>query len=569
MANARTIKNDVSIVLCGAAGQGIQTIEQVLTHALKLSGYNVFATKEVMSRIRGGCNSTEIRVSGRPVRAFVERIDILVPLNEQAFTHLAGRISEDTIVVGSAGNAENSKLVCEIDFEKVAEDAGNKLYANSVAVGAICGILGSDRSALDGYLKKVFESKGEDAVSGNLTAAGNGYESGRGFAESGAVTVDMESNTAVAGDVFLNGAAAVGLGGLAGGCDFVSSYPMSPSTGVLVFFAQHAHDFGTVVEQAEDEIAAINMCLGAWYAGGRAMATTSGGGFALMCEGMSLAGMTESPLVVHLAQRPGPATGLPTRTEQGDLNLALYAGHGEYPRIILAPGGLEDAFELSAKAFDLADRYQVPVLILTDQFLMDSYWNLESLPLDDINVNKRFVETGKDYKRYDLSSGAVSPRGIPGLGGGLVCVDSDEHDEEGHITEDLEIRNRMMEKRLAKLDDMDVGDWSYSLEGREDADLLVVCWGSSYNAVAEALTAVGNDNVACLHVRQVYPLPAAVVEAVKNAGSIVVVENNATGQFAALLKLVTGRMADQALLKYNGMPFSVEELTESIRDLIT
>jgi len=215
------------------------------------------------------------------------------------------------------------------------------------------------------------------------------------------------------------------LGAIAGGCSFISTYPMSPSTGVWIFLTQHSKEFDIITDQSEDEISAINMAIGAWYAGARGMVATSGGGFALMVEGLSLASMIETPVVIHLGQRPGPATGLPTRTEQADLEFVLHAGHGEFPRIILTPGTMEDAFNLSQRAFDLADKYQVPVFILTDQYFLDSYYNLPSLNLSDIRNQSHVVKTNKEYKRYQLTENGISPRGIPGYGEGLVSVDSD------------------------------------------------------------------------------------------------------------------------------------------------
>ena len=417
-----TSKDDLSIVLCGAAGQGIQTIEEMLTHILKQAGQHVFATKEYMSRVRGGCNSTEIRVASWPVGAPVDRIDILVPLNLEAISHLGCRVTDNTVVFGSKDDFPDVHNLVDVPFAAIAEETGSKLYANTVACGVILGAMGIKPEYLDHFLQKRFEAKDEQTITGNIEAGRKGYDIGRGMAESETLDLRIRREGAASDHLLMNTTVAVGLGAIAGGCNFVSSYPMSPSTGVLVFLAQHAATFGIVVEQAEDEIAAVNMCLGAWYAGARALVTTSGGGFALMTESISLAGMIESPLVMHLAQRPGPATGLPTRTEQGDLNLALYAGHGEFPRIVLAPGTPGEAFTLTRQAFHLADKYQVPVILLTDQFLLDAYRNVQALALDNPEAERFIVETGEDYHRYEITKTGISPRGIPGYGNGLVSV---------------------------------------------------------------------------------------------------------------------------------------------------
>lgn len=380
----------------------------------------------------------------------------------------------------------------------------------------------------------------------------------------GAVSIAVAKDPSVKDELFLAGSDAISLGALSAGCDFVSSYPMSPSTNVLTFLAQHKNEFGIIVEQAEDEIAAVNMALGAWYAGGRALVTTSGGGFALMTEGISLSGMLETPVVVHVGQRPGPATGLPTRTEQADLDLVLYAGHGEFPRAVFAPGTLATAIEAMQRAFTVADKYQIPAFVLTDQYFLDS---CAGMPLFDISKNtvqKHLVTTGKDYKRYALTTTGVSPRGIPGHGDGIVCVDSDEHTEDGYITEDLDLRTRMVNKRLGKVD-YDADDiMPPRFVGPDSLTNLVVCWGSNYYAVREALIRLGWPDTAMLHIAQVHPLHPMVDVALTKAKKVIVVENNATGQLARLLKVSLGCDTHEKILKYNGMPFSVEELVEKI-----
>jgi 2-oxoglutarate ferredoxin oxidoreductase subunit alpha len=293
------------------------------------------------------------------------------------------------------------------------------------------------------------------------------------------------------------------------------------------------------------------------------MVTTSGGGFALMTEGVSLAGMIETPLVIHLAQRPGPATGLPTRTEQGDLELVLYAGHGAFPRVILAPKSIEEAFFLSQRAFNIADKYQVPVFILTDQYLMDTYYNMPPWEMDRLQVEKHFLETKEDYRRFQFTETGVSPRGIPGFGKGIVCADSDEHDEGGYITEDINLRERMVEKRLRKLDAVKKDIIPPALTGSGNYEILIVGWGSTFHAIAEAVGEIGRQDLAHLHFSWLYPLPDQAADYLQKAKKIIVVEGNATGQFGRLLKLETG-CRTESILKYNGLAFSVEELVEKI-----
>jgi 2-oxoglutarate ferredoxin oxidoreductase subunit alpha len=566
-------RSDISIVLCGQAGMGIQTVERFLTRILKLSGYNVFATKEYMSRIRGGTNSTSIRVSSQPVRAFVDRVDILIPLDRGAVHHVRRRISADTTILAETANLGDSfepgQFHCvEAPFTKIATDIGNKIYSNIVAVGTIAGLFGIELQALNEYIRQYFSGKSQDVVEKNIEAVKAGHELANDLARTGKIQVRIGRDKRVKDEILLSGAEAVGLGAIAGGCNFIAAYPMSPSTGVLAFFAQHAREFGVIAEQAEDEIAAMNMAIGAWYAGARAMVTTSGGGFALMTEGLSLSSMLEVPIVVHLAQRPGPATGLPTRTEQADLELALYAGHGEFPRMILTPGTLQEAFYLTQRAFNLADKYQVPVFVLTDQYLIDSYYNTAPVDLSDVAVQKHVVKTDKDYRRHELTADGISPRGVPGYGQGLVCVDSDEHDTQGHITEDLDVRIRMVEKRLKKAESLEKETIEPELVGRDDYRTLVVCWGSTYHIVAEAMANLDSDKVAFLHFKQVHPLPRGTADYLRNAERTVIVEGNATCQLGKQIKLYTGLDIDEKILKYNGLNFTVEEVAERLGSIL-
>ena len=567
-------KNDgLSIVLCGQAGMGVQTVEFLLTRILKLTGYNVFATKEYMSRIRGGINSTEVRVSSEPIRAVLNRIDILVSFDKGAVTHLQKRISSGTLIFAdkeALGDDidKNGYNFIDVPFTQTAIEIGDKIFSNIVATGTIVSLFEIDLKTVTNFIKKFFSGKSEDIVQKNIEAAKAGYKLGGALVKSGKIKCDISRDEQVKDQILLSGTEAVALGAIAGGCNFISSYPMTPATGILVFLAQHAKDFGIIAEQAEDEIAAINMALGAWYAGARAMVSTSGGGFALMAEGVSLAGILETPIVINLGQRPGPATGLPTRTEQADLEFALYAGHGEFPRIILAPGKIEDAFYLTQKAFELADKYQIPVIILTDQYFADSYYNTVLPDLSDIKIKKHIVKTKKNYKRYELTENGISPRGIPGHGQGLVCLDSDEHDELGHITEDLDLRIKMVDKRLKKLELIKSESIPPEFIGPKDYKNLVVCWGSTYNILNEAVETLARKDLALLYFKQVHPLYKKTADYLKKAKRTIIFENNATGQFARQIKLHTGIDIDEKVLKYNGLSFTVEEVVEKLKSLL-
>lgn len=566
--------HDLTIVLCGEAGQGIQTVETLLTRVLKRSGYHVFATKEYMSRVRGGHNSTEIRVSTERVAAHVDRIDLLIPLGPGAIEHLGDRVTKDTLilgdceVLGECSHLGEDHTIHDVPFTAMAEELGSKMYANVIGVGVVGGLLEADEAVFNDYLRQTFARKGEEVVAKNLEAATMGMALGRQYKQDGLLVANIPKDASIREEALLNGAEAVATGAIAGGCNVITSYPMSPSTGVLVFLAQHAREFGILAEQAEDEIAAINMALGAWYAGGRALVTTSGGGFALMVEGISLAGIIESPVVVHLAQRPGPATGLPTRTEQGDLNLVLHAGHGEFPRVILAPGDIHQAFHLTRQAFDIADRFQVPVFVLTDQYTMDSYYNTPPMDLTYGEVESHVVTTGAGYVRYALTEDGISPRGIPGKGDGLVKADSDEHYEDGTITEEEAVRNAQNEKRLRKAVAVLEAAIPPRYEGPEGPALLVVGWGSTYHAIREAIGNLGRDDVAHMHLGQVYPLHPDVERRIRAAGRTLLVEGNATAQLGRLVRAETGIHMEERLLKYSGMQFSVEEVEHHLRHVL-
>ncbi len=554
--------DDVSVILCGEAGQGIQTVEVLLAGMLKRAGYLVYSTKEYMSRIRGGSNSTEIRVSSKGPNAYVERADIAVVLDNGAIAHLGDRITDSTLLVCDVESVKPGRPAFDAPLRRMAEESGGAIYANTVAVGLLARIFKVPPDDAEAHIRRHFSGKSPEIAENNVKALMRGY--GHGARAASKLKVTAAPDKARGGDMLMSGADAVGLGALAGGCDFISSYPMTPGTGVLTFLARHAREFGVVAEQAEDEISAVNMALGAWYAGARAMVTTSGGGYALMVEGVSLSGMLETPLVIHLGQRPGPATGLPTRTEQGDLEFALYSGHGEFPRAIYAPGTVEQAYELTVRAFDTADRHQVPAFILTDQYLMDTYYNVPSLAIPEKGATRHIVKTDEGYRRYETSPSGVSPRGVPGYGDGLVMVDSDEHDEEGHITEDLGIRKRMVEKRLRKMEGLASEAVPPTLEGPGDYANLVVAWGSNYHPVREALERLGRKDTAMLHFSQVHPLHEGAAGYLKKAERTVIVENNATGQFARHLRARTGFSADRTVLKFDGLPFSVEELEAAI-----
>jgi 2-oxoglutarate ferredoxin oxidoreductase subunit alpha len=501
-----------------------------------------------------------LRASRVPVRALVEKIDLCVLFDPAALPRLRQRCATGTVLVGDPKLFATEAGIVPLPLSSLSQEFGGPLYSNSIVCGFLARLIGWDLPPLEAALAKTFSEP--EILSKNCAAARCGWEEGTTLAGRWA----LPPGEVLPGRLLLDGSQAIALGALAGGCNFISSYPMSPSTGALIHLARLAETHGVVVEQAEDEISAVNMAIGSWYVGGRALVSTSGGGFALMTEGISLAGVMESPLVIHLAQRPGPGTGLPTRTEQGDLELARYAGHGEFPRAILAPSSPEEAFACTAHAFTMADSAQAPVFILTDQYLLDSLYDLDPFILPEVPPQSRIIATPGDYQRYGPGPDGLSPRGIPGYGQGLVSVDSDEHDSGGRITEDFAVRIAMVDKRLAKMrllqEDLALPPRLY---GPADFQRLVVGWGSTAATVAEALAQLQPARTAFLHCQQVYPLSAMLLHYLQQAREIIVIENNATGQFARLLRSESACTIHREWHKYNGLPFTVDEVVRLLQ----
>lgn len=556
--------DDISVVLSGEAGMGIQTVEKLLTRLLKENNLNCYATKEYMSRVRGGNNSTEIRVGSGRVRGYKHHIDMLLPLGKNAMTRHLNRINDKTVILGEKESFDEETEATEspIALTEIAKNAGNKLFTNTAAVGAICAVLNLDLDSNAKLIYDTFLPKGEKIAEGNKNAFEKGYEEAATFEK---IAIEPHGNQ-IQDEILINGADSIALGAIAGGANFVSSYPMSPSTTVLVALAQRAGDYGLVLEQAEDEISAINMACGASFAGAKPFVTTSGGGLALMGEGISLAGIIEAPVVIHVAQRPGPATGLPTRTEQGDLNLVLYAGHGDFPKAVFAPGTVDSAFHIAGRAMRIAEQYQTTAFILSDQYFVDTYYNVPRFSPD--KTNEAFlIKSTRDYQRYKLTKDGISPKAIPGYGDGVVKADSDEHDEMGHITESFDVRNQMVDKRMKKAARLKEDLLDPLVRNDKEGKTLIISWGSTYHTIDEALDSVDHKELSHMHFEQVYPLPGNLGETLKQYEQVVFVENNVTGQFSELVKKETGFTDFKRITKHSGIQFSIEELTASFKKL--
>jgi 2-oxoglutarate ferredoxin oxidoreductase subunit alpha len=567
---------DYSIKIGGEAGQGIQTIGDTLGRVFVRAGYHVFSHQDYESRVRGGHNFYQIRLSKEPLAASRNKVDILVAFDRESISRheheltINGRVIYDASVLKFKNEGP---AFLDIPFEKLAlEQGGVKIMANTVAIGAVLGILGMEPDLILGLIVDTFNNKGDHVVLANKNAALAGYRYAKKHCDQCDYAVPVDEGKK---RMLIGGTESIALGALASGCKFYSAYPMTPSTGIMNFLASKEKEYGVVVEQAEDEIAAINMALGASYAGVRAMTGTSGGGFALMVEGLSLAGMTETPVVIAMGQRSGPATGLPTRTEQGDLEFLVSAGHGEFPRVIFAPGSPRQAFHLTNRAFDLAEKFQIPVFILFDTYLADSQWTFDSFDLSqvrylDYRLRGDAFRNLQNYKRYADTDTGISPFAVPGDAGFVVVVDSDEHDEDGHIIEDAATRMRMVEKRLLrKLPLIKSEIAPPDLYGDHEARVVLIGWGSTYGVMKEAVDELAKSmSIAMLHFSEIFPLPNLApfdyLAFLRQAQHTLCIENNATGQFSRLLRAETGFEFMARINKYDGRPFTVEELIGEI-----
>jgi 2-oxoglutarate ferredoxin oxidoreductase subunit alpha len=553
-----------NIVIGGEAGQGLQTVGEIFARALVRSGYAVFVTQTYESRVRGGHNVFAIRFAAGPVCAPSETVDLLVALTAQTVALHRSQVAPDGRILADAAFALPAEpALVSVPFKALTSDG----FTNMAALGVAASLLGLNEATVARTMDDLLGKGRPEMAADNRRALASAF---RWLAESTHGVDRVPPPSKPAGRLVMNGHDAVALGAISAGVRFCAYYPMSPSTSVAATLTQWAKPMGILVEQVEDEIAALNMAIGAAFAGAPSLVPTSGGGFALMVEAVSLAGITETPVVVLVGQRPGPATGLATRTEQADLGFVLHAGHGEFPRAVFAPGTLEECFHLTRRAFEIAERYQGPVFILTDHFLADSYRDVAPFDVEGLGP----VVVGSDpaaveapYRRYALTEAGVSPRLLPGMSRHLVVADSHEHTEAGHITEDLTLRPRMVHKRLRKEAGMRSEAVPPDFQGPQRPELLLVCWGSTKGAVAEAaalLTARGKPTAA-LHFSQVWPLAAdRFLEFLGEAKEVVGVEGNATGQFSRLLRQETGFHISRRIARFDGLPMTPEYILRGL-----
>ena len=577
-------RNRMTIMVGGEAGQGVESGGAGFAKALARGGLHVFGLPDFMSRIRGGHNFYLVRVAEEPLWAHEDDVHLLLAFNRDTVDlHLhevvpgGGIIHDSAVKVDPALLAKRGVQDFEMPLVKIAEEiGGHRIMMNTAAIGATAGITGYEFERVADIILTNFKRKGQEIAENNLKVARHAYDLA---AErySGSFDWKLAQVPGAPQRMLINGNQALAMGALAAGCRFISTYPMTPGSTITEWLAAHAAKFGVVQKQTEDEIAALLMAIGAAHAGARAMTATSGGGFCLMVEALGLAGMTETPVVIVDAQRGGPSTGLPTRTEQSDLQFVLHASHGEFPRIVLAPGTIEQCFDAGVRSFNLAEKYQTPVIVLTD---LHQAFAVRTVDKDAFDIAGRTIDRGElipwdrvngqgaDYQRHQPTESGISPRILPGSEQAVYITTGDEHTRSGFITEDADDRNEQMEKRMRKLEGAKRDVVQPAWYGPATADVTLVGWGSAYGALREATDLLNAEGVPTnlLHFVDVFPLDEDLVTAeIGRIRRMVVVEQNFTGQLANLLRVYTGRKADVQLNKYDGRAFSARWVVERVK----
>ncbi len=575
--------NDFSWKVAGAAGDGILSAGMLFAKTCMRGGLSVFATAEYPSLIRGGHNHLDVRVNGGKIHAHSKNIDMLIALNQDSIDYHAYKLvpggaiiyDGDELAITNDSIGRKDIHLFSVPLKRLANENGGLIMRNTIAMGATLGLLEFDLQLFNEVLADRFGKKSPEIVAANVKAAKAGYDY-VGQHHYGLYNYRLEKMEA-RGELLITGNEAIGAAAIKAGCKFYAAYPMTPASSILGFMAANEKQYGMVVKHTEDEIAAINMAIGASYAGARAMVGTSGGGFALMVEALGLAAITETPLVIVEAQRPGPATGMATHSGQADLRFVLHAATDEFPRIVVAPGDVNECFYSTIKAFNLAEKYQIPVIILTDKYLGESYWSNEEFDTTEIAIDRGTLlsnddmENTIDYRRYRITDTGVSPRTVPGVKNGMHVASSYEHDEKGMEREEEVIRVAMHNKRFRKIEFIEQELPRPHIIGYDSAPVTMVAWGSTKGPIKEAMKILGSQGIKSNYLQILYlePFDAATVkETLSKAKIIVDIENNKTGQLAGLIKERTGIDVDYRILKYDGRAFTPEDLATAIKDIV-
>jgi len=579
------MKKSINIKIGGRAGEGIKTTGLILSKIFTRSGFHIFSYDEYPSLIRGGHNCYQIYASSEEVFSQHKKVDILIALDEAGVKLHQNELTDSSLILYDPDEFEIKKTKGKplpISWAKIAVEAGGSpIMSNMVALGAICGLTRLSLNPIFSLIKDIFGKKGEKIVEVNKKAAQAGFDFVAENANAGSVLGVSQDGPCrktkrsllKKKQLVVTGNEMIGLGAISAGLKYFAGYPMTPVSNLLHFLASKAEDYSIIVNHTENEIGAINTAIGASAAGARAMTATSGGGFSLMTEGLGLAGMSETPLVIVEGMRPGPSSGMPTWTGQGDLLFMVYASQDEFPRIVLTPGSINECFSSTRKAFYFAEKYQMPAIILTDKYLLESHkscslakafhQNKRSADTSGVKFsNKRYSfikKADNNYLRYKITETGISPRPFLGQKGAACLTNSYEHGEDSLVTEEALPRKKQVEKRMRKLETLKKELWQPKVFGKPQAKISLIGWGSTLGSVLEATKQ--NENINYLHLDYVWPFPKrAVKNFLENSKNPICIEGNATGQLAKLIAQETGILIKEKLLKYNGRPFFPEEI---------
>jgi len=589
--NRTNNSHEITVGFGGAAGDGLDKSGNLLARVINRLGLHAISYNSYQSLIRGGHTFLKLRVSERKEMCFGDHFNILLAMNQDSIERHAPAVepggviifNSDKVICDSSLLQENVQMV-PLSFKELTSDMGKliPIMQNTMILGSLLYLVNLDFKTLEQVLSDIFKQKGQEIIDQNIGVARIGYETA--LENFTSAKIDIDWNFTHVSKPFYSGNTAMALGAVAAGLKFYAAYPMSPATNILHWLVTNSERCGVLVKQAEDEIAVVNLAIGAGHAGVRSMCATSGGGFALMTEAIGEAAMFETPVVIINVQRGGPSTGLPTKTEQGDLNQAFGASQGDFPRVIMAPKSSTDCYHIVGEALNIAEQYQLPVIILSDLLMGENYETIEPGSWShEVNINRgdlleEIPQTMKDkdgFKRYTFTSSGISPRPLIGSEGMAYVAATDDHDEDGVIISDVftntAIRRKINEKRMRKLDGVLKELDPPQLEGPEDADVTLIGWGSTWGVIQEAIEQLKAEGIKAnqLHFRYLFPFHAKEsLQILKNCKKTIVVELNATGQFTRHLRAETGFSSTDVILKYDGEPFEPRMITQRVAAIL-